>query len=106
MKYETVIGLEVHAQLQTRTKIFCGCATTFGEEPNSQTCQVCIGIPRIHLEEDAGKTLHLAESGASLVDLNRAGTPLMEIVSEPDIRSPEEASEYLKKLHSILRYIE
>ena len=180
MKYETVIGLEVHAQLQTRTKIFCGCATTFGEEPNSQTCPVCIGMPgvlpvlnkkaveytvktgiathctitpssrfarknyfypdlpkgyqisqyelplcerghveivvdgkvkrigitRIHLEEDAGKNLHLAESGASLVDLNRAGTPLMEIVSEPDIRSPEEASEYLKKLRSILRYIE
>lgn len=180
MKYETVIGLEVHAQLQTRSKIFCGCATTFGEEPNSHTCQVCIGMPgvlpvlnkkaveytiktglathctitpysrfarknyfypdlpkgyqisqyelplcehgyaeivvdgkvkrigitRIHLEEDAGKNLHLAEGGASLVDLNRAGTPLMEIVSEPDIRSPEEASEYLKKLRSILRYIE
>jgi aspartyl-tRNA(Asn)/glutamyl-tRNA(Gln) amidotransferase subunit B len=65
-----------------------------------------IGITRIHLEEDAGKNLHQAESGASLVDLNRAGTPLMEIVSEPDIRTPEEASEYLKKLRSILRYIE
>ncbi len=180
MKYEAVIGLEVHAQLQTNTKIFCGCETRFGEEPNTRTCPVCIGMPgvlpvlnrkaveytvrtglatnctispssrfarknyfypdlpkgyqisqyelplcehgsveivvdgavkrigltRIHLEEDAGKNLHQAEGGASLVDLNRAGTPLMEIVSEPDIRTPEEASEYLKKLRSILRYIE
>ncbi len=180
MKYEAVIGLEVHAQLQTNTKIFCGCETRFGEEANTRTCPVCIGMPgvlpvlnrkavefivktglatgctispssrfarknyfypdlpkgyqisqyelpvcehgyveivvdgavkrvgitRIHLEEDAGKNLHQAESGASLVDLNRAGTPLMEIVSEPDIRTPEEASEYLKKLRSILRYIE
>ncbi|HTG01543.1 MAG TPA: Asp-tRNA(Asn)/Glu-tRNA(Gln) amidotransferase subunit GatB [Nitrospirota bacterium] len=180
MKYEAVIGLEVHAQLQTNTKIFCGCETCFGDEPNSHTCPVCIGMPgvlpvlnrkalefiiktglathctispfsrfarknyfypdlpkgyqisqyelpvcqngfveivmngaikrigltRIHLEEDAGKNLHTSEAGASLVDLNRAGTPLMEIVSEPDIRSAEEASEYLKKLRSILRYIE
>ena len=180
MKYEAVIGLEVHAQLQTNTKIFCGCETTFGEDANTRTCPVCIGMPgvlpvlnkkaleyviktglathctispysrfarknyfypdlpkgyqisqyelpicehghveivvegtvkrigltRIHLEEDAGKNLHQAESNASLVDLNRAGTPLMEIVSEPDIRTPEEASEYLKKLRSILRYIE
>ncbi|MEK6697719.1 MAG: Asp-tRNA(Asn)/Glu-tRNA(Gln) amidotransferase subunit GatB [Nitrospirota bacterium] len=180
MKYEAVIGLEVHAQLQTNTKIFCGCGTAFGEEANTRTCQVCIGMPgvlpvlnrkaveytvktglathgtispssrfarknyfypdlpkgyqisqyelplcqkgyveivvdgavkrigitRIHLEEDAGKNLHHAEGGASLVDLNRAGTPLMEIVSEPDIRTPDEASEYLKKLRSILRYIE
>jgi aspartyl-tRNA(Asn)/glutamyl-tRNA(Gln) amidotransferase subunit B len=180
MNYEAVIGLEVHAQLQTNTKIFCGCETRFGEEANTRTCPVCIGMPgvlpvlnkkaveyiiktgiathctispysrfarknyfypdlpkgyqisqyelpvcehgyveivvdgkikrvgitRIHLEEDAGKNLHQAESGASLVDLNRAGTPLMEIVSEPDIRTPEEASEYLKKLRSILRYIE
>lgn len=180
MKYETVIGLEVHAQLQTNTKIFCGCETAFGEEANTRTCPVCIGMPgvlpvlnkkaveftvktglathcsissysrfarknyfypdlpkgyqisqyelplcekgyveivvdgkvkrigltRIHLEEDAGKNLHMAEGGASLVDLNRAGTPLMEIVSEPDIRTPEEASEYLKKLRAILRYIE
>jgi aspartyl-tRNA(Asn)/glutamyl-tRNA(Gln) amidotransferase subunit B len=65
-----------------------------------------IGITRIHLEEDAGKNLHQTDGGASLVDLNRAGTPLMEIVSEPDIRTPEEATEYLKKLRSILRYIE
>ncbi len=180
MRYEAVIGLEVHAQLQTNTKIFCSCETRFGEEANTRTCPVCIGMPgvlpvlnkkavefivktglathctvspysrfarknyfypdlpkgyqisqyelpvcehgyveivvdgkikrigitRIHLEEDAGKNLHQAESGASLVDLNRAGTPLMEIVSEPDIRSAEEASEYLKKLRSILRYIE
>ena len=180
MKYEAVIGLEVHAQLQTNTKIFCGCETKFGEDANTRTCPVCIGMPgvlpvlnrkaveyavktglathstisafsrfarknyfypdlpkgyqisqyelpicehgyveiavdgtvkrigltRIHLEEDAGKNLHQAESGASLVDLNRAGTPLMEIVSEPDIRSAEEASEYLKKLRAILRYIE
>ncbi len=180
MQYEAVIGLEVHAQLQTNTKIFCGCETAFGEEANTRTCPVCIGMPgvlpvlnkkavefiiktglathcaispfsrfarknyfypdlpkgyqisqyelplcehghveivvdsavkrigitRIHLEEDAGKNLHTAESGASLVDLNRAGTPLMEIVSEPDIRSADEAAEYLKKLRSILRYIE
>jgi aspartyl-tRNA(Asn)/glutamyl-tRNA(Gln) amidotransferase subunit B len=180
MKYEAVIGLEVHAQLQTNTKIFCGCETAFGEDANTRTCPVCIGMPgvlpvlnkkaveytvktgiathctistssrfarknyfypdlpkgyqisqyelplcehgyveivvagevkrigitRIHLEEDAGKNLHQAESGASLVDLNRAGTPLMEIVSEPDIRTAEEASEYLKKLRAILRYIE
>jgi aspartyl-tRNA(Asn)/glutamyl-tRNA(Gln) amidotransferase subunit B len=180
MKYEAVIGLEVHAQLQTNTKIFCGCETKFGEDANTRTCPVCIGMPgvlpvlnkqavefivktglathctispvsrfarknyfypdlpkgyqisqyelpvcehgyveivadgavkrigltRIHLEEDAGKNLHQPEGGASLVDLNRAGTPLMEIVSEPDIRTPEEASEYLKKLRTILRYIE
>ena len=180
MNYEAVIGLEVHAQLQTNSKIFCGCETAFGEEANTRTCPVCIGMPgvlpvlnrkaveyiiktglathcsitpysrfarknyfypdlpkgyqisqyelplcekgyveilvdgkvkrigitRIHLEEDAGKNLHTSESGASLVDLNRAGTPLMEIVSEPDIRSADEAAEYLKKLRSILRYIE
>lgn len=180
MKYEAVIGLEVHAQLQTNTKIFCGCETKFGEEPNTRTCPICIGMPgvlpvlnrkaleytiktglathcsispysrfarknyfypdlpkgyqisqyelpicehgfveivmdgavkrigitRIHMEEDAGKNLHMSEGNASLVDLNRAGTPLMEIVSEPDIRTPEEASEYLKKLRAILRYIE
>jgi aspartyl-tRNA(Asn)/glutamyl-tRNA(Gln) amidotransferase subunit B len=180
MKYEAVIGLEVHAQLQTNTKIFCGCETRFGEDANTRTCPVCIGMPgvlpvlnkkvveytiktglathcsispysrfarknyfypdlpkgyqisqyelpicekgyvevildgkvkrigitRIHMEEDAGKNLHTNELNASLVDLNRAGTPLMEIVSEPDIRSAEEASEYLKKLRAILRYIE
>ncbi|MDA8098235.1 MAG: Asp-tRNA(Asn)/Glu-tRNA(Gln) amidotransferase subunit GatB [Nitrospiraceae bacterium] len=180
MNYEAVIGLEVHAQLQTNTKIFCSCETAFGEEANTRTCPVCIGMPgvlpvlnrkaveyiiktglatdctinrssrfarknyfypdlpkgyqisqyelpvcehgkveivvdgqvrtigitRIHLEEDAGKNLHQSGGNSSLVDLNRAGTPLMEIVSEPDLRTPEEATEYLKKLRSILRYIE
>ena len=180
MNYEAVIGLEVHAQLQTTTKIFCRCETAFGEEANTRTCPVCIGMPgvlpvlnkkaveyiiktglathctisptsrfarknyfypdlpkgyqisqyelplcekgyveivvdgnvkrigitRIHLEEDAGKNLHQTGGGASLVDLNRAGTPLMEIVSEPDLRTADEAAEYLKKLRSILRYID
>jgi aspartyl-tRNA(Asn)/glutamyl-tRNA(Gln) amidotransferase subunit B len=180
MQYEPVIGLEVHAQLKTASKIFCGCSTKFGQGPNSQTCQVCIGMPgvlpvlnktamdyiiktglavhseiapysrfarknyfypdlpkgyqisqyelpvckggyvdvvvdgnvkrvgltRIHLEEDAGKNLHEGIEGASHVDLNRTGVPLMEIVSEPDIRSAEEAAEYMRKLRAILRYIE
>lgn len=180
--YEVVIGLEVHAQMLTDTKIFCGCSTKFGSDPNTQTCQVCIGMPgvlpvlnrkavefaiktglamncrispysrfarknyfypdlpkgyqisqyelpicecgyieivvdgevkkigitRIHMEEDAGKNIHESASGGgnySFVDLNRTGVPLMEIVSEPDIRSPKEASEYMKKLRSILRYL-
>jgi len=180
MKYEAVIGLEVHAQLKTKSKIFCGCSTKFGSGPNSQTCQVCIGMPgvlpvlnktameyiiktglamncriapmsrfarknyfypdlpkgyqisqfelpvcegghvevmvdgklkrvgltRIHLEEDAGKNLHEGIEGASHVDLNRTGVPLMEIVSEPDIRGAEEAAEYMRKLRTILRYID
>jgi aspartyl-tRNA(Asn)/glutamyl-tRNA(Gln) amidotransferase subunit B len=181
MKYETVIGLEVHAQLLTETKIFCGCSTKFGAEPNTQSCQICIGMPgvlpvlnkkalefavrtglavncaisrysrfarknyfypdlpkgyqisqfelpicehghlnivldgaakrigitRIHMEEDAGKNIHESATGGnySFVDLNRAGVPLMEIVSEPDMRSPREAAEYMKKLRSILRYL-
>lgn len=185
MKYEAVIGLEVHAQMLTESKIFCGCATQFGSGPNSQTCPVCIGMPgvlpvlnrkalefavrtglamncrissysrfarknyfypdlpkgyqisqyelpicergyvdiivdgekrrigitRIHMEEDAGKNIHESASSASgggsysFVDLNRAGVPLMEIVSEPDIRTPEEASKYMKKLRTILRYL-
>ncbi|MDH4100533.1 MAG: Asp-tRNA(Asn)/Glu-tRNA(Gln) amidotransferase subunit GatB [Nitrospirota bacterium] len=179
MEFEAVIGLEVHAQLTTKSKIFCGCSTRFGSEPNTQTCPVCIGMPgvlpvlnktaieyivktaiatnctvapysrfarknyfypdlpkgyqisqfelpvaqhghidvvvegevrkigitRIHLEEDAGKNLHEGIVGASHVDLNRAGVPLMEIVGEPDIRTPEEAAEYMRKLRSILRYI-
>ena len=180
MRYEAVIGLEIHAQLLTATKIFCGCPTQFGSEPNTQTCPVCIGMPgvlpvlnrkvveyavrtgialgctiashsrfarknyfypdlpkgyqisqyelpicvqgnldisvggqdrrvgitRVHLEEDAGKNIHGAEAGFSYVDLNRAGVPLMEIVSEPDMRSPAEAAEFMKRLRSVLRYLE
>ncbi len=177
-KYEAVIGLEVHAQMRTSTKIFCGCPTAFGAEPNTQTCPVCTGLPgvlpvlnekalefavrtglamncrissdsrfarknyfypdlpkgyqisqyelpiceggwidisvdgetrrigitRIHMEEDAGKNIH--EGGNySYVDLNRACTPLMEIVSEPDMRSPKEAAQYMRKLRTILRYL-
>lgn len=178
MKYEAVIGLEIHAQMLTDTKIFCGCPTTFGAEPNTQTCPVCsgmpgvlpvlnkkalefaiktgialnckisdysrfarknyfypdlpknyqisqyelpiceggyieiisdgmpkrIGITRIHLEEDAGKNIHTTGS-YSFVDLNRAGVPLMEIVTEPDIRSPIEASDFMRSLRMILRYL-
>ncbi len=178
-QYEAVIGLEVHAQMLTETKIFCGCPTTFGAEPNTQTCPVCIGMPgvlpvlnrkaleaairtglatkcriasysrfarknyfypdlpkgyqisqyelpfceggsveitvdggvrkigitRIHMEEDAGKNIHEAGGSFSYVDLNRAGVPLMEIVSEPDLRSPAEAAAYMKKLRTILRYL-
>ncbi|GAQ94135.1 aspartyl-tRNA(Asn)/glutamyl-tRNA(Gln) amidotransferase subunit B [Thermodesulfovibrio aggregans] len=178
MQYEAVIGLEVHAQLLTESKIFCGCSTQFGAEPNTQVCPVCLGMPgvlpvlnkkaveytiktglalncriapysrfarknyfypdlpkgyqisqyelplcedgyleividgerkkirikRIHLEEDAGKNIH-DPSGYSFVDFNRTGVPLMEIVSEPDIRSPKEAALYMKKLRAILRYL-
>ncbi len=179
-QYEAVIGLEVHAQLLTDTKLFCGCSTKFGAGPNTQTCPVCIGMPgvlpvlnrravdfaiktglamncsiapysrfarknyfypdlpkgyqisqyelplciggfieilvdgevrkigitRIHMEDDAGKNIHEGKGNHSFVDLNRAGVPLMEIVSEPDIRSPKEAAEYMKKIRSILRYLE
>lgn len=179
MQFETVIGLEVHAQLNTKTKIFCSCATSFAEHQNSNTCPVClalpgalpvlnieavkkamlfgnavnatvnkksifnrksyfypdspsayqitqfdiaivengelfidledgttkrIGITRAHLEADAGKNMH--EGAISKVDLNRAGTPLLEIVSEPEMRSSEDAVAYLKKLHSIVRYLD
>ena len=178
-QYEAVIGLEVHAQLLTKSKIFCGCSTKFGAPPNTQTCPVCLGLPgvlpvmnrevvnfavmmaiathssiepysrfarknyfypdlpkgyqisqyelplstggyidieadgvikkigltRIHMEEDAGKSIHDGAADASLVDLNRAGVPLIEIVSEPDIRTPEDAVSYLKKLREIVRYL-
>ncbi|MEJ2689612.1 MAG: Asp-tRNA(Asn)/Glu-tRNA(Gln) amidotransferase subunit GatB [Deltaproteobacteria bacterium] len=180
MQFETVIGLEVHAQLSTESKIFCGCSTRFGAAPNTNTCPVCLGMPgvlpvlnrkvveyamkmalatncqinrrnqfarknyfypdlpkgyqisqfelpiaehgfveitvgdvtrkigitRIHMEEDAGKLVHDDFEPKSYVDLNRTGTPLIEIVSEPDIRSPEEAAAYLRKLHAILRYLD
>ena len=179
MKYESVIGLEVHAQLLTEAKIFCGCSTKFGQQPNQNTCPVCAGFPgvlpvlnkrvvefaikaglaahceiarssilarknyfypdlpkgyqisqyelpvcaggyvdveldgkvkrvrltRIHMEEDAGKNIHDAHGDASLVDLNRAGVPLLEIVSEPDLRATAEAGAYLKTLRAILQYL-
>ncbi len=179
--YEVVVGLEVHAELSTKTKIFCNCSTEFGAEPNTHTCPVCTAMPgalpvlnekvveyavkaglatncsisqdskndrknyfypdlpksyqisqfdkplcnhgyieieddegnlkkvrilRIHIEEDAGKLNHNEFGGGSLVDLNRSGVPLIEIVSEPDLRSSGEADRYLKKLKSILQYIE
>jgi aspartyl-tRNA(Asn)/glutamyl-tRNA(Gln) amidotransferase subunit B len=181
MQWETVIGLEIHAQLATKTKIFSGAATAYGAPPNSQACAVDLGMPgvlpvlngeavhmavkfglavgakiaplsvfarknyfypdlpkgyqisqydlpivqqgelaiepeegsrktiritRAHLEEDAGKSLHEDFHNASGIDLNRAGTPLLEIVSEPDMRSAKEAVAYLKKLHALVRYLE
>ncbi|WP_042170458.1 Asp-tRNA(Asn)/Glu-tRNA(Gln) amidotransferase subunit GatB [Paenibacillus gorillae] len=179
-KYETVVGLEVHVELHTNSKIFCGCSTAFGAPANTHTCPVClghpgvlpvlnkqaveyamkaamalncqiadiskfdrknyfypdspkayqisqfdqpigehgwidievngetkrIGITRLHLEEDAGKLTHVDGGYASLVDFNRVGTPLVEIVSEPDIRTPEEAKAYLEKLKAIMLYCE
>ena len=180
MEYEPVIGLEIHAQLLTDAKIFCGCSTKFGAAPNTHTCPVCLGMPgvlpvlnrkvvafmirmalathcrinpectfarknyfypdlpkgyqisqyaqppaehgwieveidggkkrigitRIHMEEDAGKLMHDEHKPLSFVDLNRTGVPLIEIVSEPDIRSAEEAAAYLRRLHETLVYLE
>jgi aspartyl-tRNA(Asn)/glutamyl-tRNA(Gln) amidotransferase subunit B len=180
VEYEAVIGLEVHAHLLTASKIFCGCATAFGAPPNTQVCEVCLGMPgslpvlnrkavefalkmalatncrvnpesvfarknyfypdlpkgyqisqyelplaehgfldikvngtsrrigitRIHMEEDAGKLIHSESRPVSFVDFNRTGVPLIEIVSEPDIRTPDEAVEYLKGLRNILLYLE
>jgi aspartyl-tRNA(Asn)/glutamyl-tRNA(Gln) amidotransferase subunit B len=179
MEFEPVIGLEVHAQLNTATKIFCGCSTSFGAPPNTHTCPVCLGMPgvlpvlnrrvvdftlrmalathcdinpesrfarknyfypdlpkgyqisqyelpiassgwieiqiaggrkrigitRIHMEEDAGKLIHDPLRPVSRVDFNRTGVPLIEIVSEPDLRSPEEAGAYLRQLRAIVRYL-
>ena len=179
MKYEAVIGLEVHVHLATRSKLFCSCPTTFGVEPNQNVCEVCSGMPgvlpvlnekaveyaarlgfavdctinndsvfarknyfypdlpkgyqisqfekpicehghlnitvdgqtkrvgitRIHLEDDAGKNIHSTVDNVSYVDLNRAGVPLVEIVSEPDMRSADEAVAYLKALHAIVTHL-
>ncbi len=179
-EFETVIGLEVHLQFKTETKIFCGCANRFGDEPNTLTCPVCLGLPgslpvlnrkvlryairvalalnaqinpvvkfdrknyyypdlpkgyqisqydlpiahdgsivvstagqekkigikRAHLEEDAGKLIHDGANNCSLVDYNRTGTPLMEIVSEPDLRTPQEAYDYLTALKLTLQYLD
>jgi len=180
MQFEAVIGLEVHAQLKTRTKIFCGCSTVFGAPPNTHVCPVCLGMPgvlpvlnrqvvafalrmavatdcrvtresrfarknyfypdlpkgyqisqyelpiaeagqveiqaadgvkcigitRIHMEEDAGKLTHDPDRPVSYVDFNRTGVPLIEIVSEPDLRSAGEAGAYLRKLRSLVRYLD
>ncbi|MDD6088935.1 MAG: Asp-tRNA(Asn)/Glu-tRNA(Gln) amidotransferase subunit GatB [Desulfovibrionaceae bacterium] len=177
--YETVIGLEVHVHLSTKTKLFCSCPTTFGSEPNTNVCEICAGMPgvlpvlnrtaveyaaragmalnctinndsvfarknyfypdmpfnyqisqferplcehgwleiatgrekkrigitRIHMETDAGKSIHSPSENKSCLDLNRAAVPLIEIVSEPDMRSPEEAAAYLKELHDIVVYL-
>ena len=177
---EPVIGLEVHAELLTRSKIFCACSATFGGEPNTNVCPVCLGMPgllpvlnrrviefairlglatscaiaplsrfarknyfypdlvkgyqismyelplctgghldvlvdgrtrrigltRIHMEEDTGKNIHEAHAETSLVDFNRSGVPLLEIVSEPDMRTVAEAGAYLRTLRSILQYLE
>lgn len=181
MTWETVVGLEVHVQLDTRSKLFCGCSTAFGDPPNTNVCPVCLGLPgalpmtndravelgiraavalgsevqhrsvfarksyfypdlpkgyqisqyqeplarggvvawlqeggevveigvaRLHLEEDAGKSLHDVAAGSTGVDFNRAGVPLVEIVSEPQLSSPGDARRYLNTLKRILRYAE
>src|SRR5205823_848461 len=135
MKYLTTIGLEVHAQLKTRSKMFCACPVEFGAEPNSHTCPICLGLPgalpvmneealrltvltglmldcaipdkevhlvRIHLEEDVAKSFHFETTTG--IDFNRAGTPLMEIVTQPEVSSPEEAFAFLTALKQILIY--
>jgi Asp-tRNA(Asn)/Glu-tRNA(Gln) amidotransferase B subunit len=113
MDYEVTIGLEVHAQILTDSKMFCGCSARYWDaEPNTHVCPVCLGLPgalpvanrRVHIEEDTGKLVHQPD-GSSLVDFNRAGVPLMEIVSEPDIASPEQAKRYFQKLRQILIWI-
>src|ERR1700739_360930 len=174
-KYEAVIGLECHAQLLTRSKLFCSCSTKFGESPNVNTCPVCLGLPgalpvlnrvavamavkaalglnckvntdsqwsrknyfypdlpkgyqisqydrplatggsltagdrtvritRVHMEEDAGKSIHDRYPNVTAIDLNRAGVPLIEIVSEPDMRSAQEARRYLQTLKQVLEYV-
>ena len=119
MNFETVIGLEIHAELKSKTKIFCSCSTAFGAEPNTNTCPICSGgvieyeyegktvkvrLNRIHIEEDAGKLIHVEDEPISLIDYNRVGVPLAEIVTEPDMRSVGEAVEFLRKLKSILEY--
>jgi aspartyl-tRNA(Asn)/glutamyl-tRNA(Gln) amidotransferase subunit B len=124
MEWEVVIGLEIHVQLSTKTKIFSGASTAFGAEPNTQACAVDLALPgtlpvfneietddgaqrrvrihHAHLEEDAGKSLHEDFHGMSGIDLNRAGTPLVEIVSEPDMRTSKEAAAYARKIHAIV----
>ena len=178
MKFETIIGLEIHAELKTKTKIFCSCSTKFGSKPNENTCPICLGLPgtlpaineevinlavkagtalnckinklnkmdrknyfypdlpkayqvsqfdlpicengyieidangktkkirlnRIHIEEDAGKLIHAENEPYTLIDYNRAGIPLIEIVTEPDLRSAEEAVAFLRSLKEILEY--
>ncbi|MCM8711427.1 Asp-tRNA(Asn)/Glu-tRNA(Gln) amidotransferase subunit GatB [Clostridium sp. SYSU_GA19001] len=180
MSFETIIGVEIHAELHTKSKLFCSCSTEFGAKPNANTCPICLGLPgtlpvineeavnlaikagtalnckinklnkmdrknyfypdlpkafqtsqfdlpicsggyveidiegvkkkirinRIHIEEDAGKLLHLEDEPVSLIDYNRVGVPLIEIVTEPDLRSPKEAVIFLKTLKSILEYAE
>jgi len=105
--WEVVIGMEVHAQVTSESKLFSGASTSFGAEPNSNVSlvDVEIGIERLHLEQDAGKSMHDQHPTMSYVDLNRSGVALMEIVSKPDLRSSDEARAYLTKLRTIVRYL-